>query len=380
MPATVRAARTVALVTIEYPPVVGGVAASSQRLARTLSNAGYSVHAIVPLFGTSGETVRRQTDECMVHEIPIETSDGLQRVSLRFLERLKRLDREFEFSIFHSFFLLTAFPCLMLARGRRPIVVSIRGGDQVSNHHPEMRAAGRRALEGAAWITSVNETYLRQAAELTDIEGRSSVLRSGVEPMPRSLHWSLERCRGRDVGMVGQFRKVKDLPLLVRAFAAIPAEERPRPRLHLLGRIIEPKEEEWSRALAQELGAADRVLFHGQLDRPKVLARLSRLRAYVQCSAYEGLPNALLEAAACGVPLVATAVDGMKEILRHEESALLVPHGDPPSLTAALHRVLEDDDLARALSAGSRRLARRWSTQREANAWLELYRQLETSG
>ncbi len=376
MQASHSAAPAVALVTIEYPPFIGGVAVSTQRLARTLKDAGYDVHVIMPLFGSSRAAIRRQTEECTVHEMPLDVNGGLQRASLRFLERLKRLDREISFSIFHSFFLLTVFPCVMLARGRRPVLISIRGGESAGLRHPAMRAAATQALQHATWITSVNETYLRQMEALASIEDRSSVLRCGVEPMPSSLHWSLDRCQRAEVGMVGQFRKVKDLPLLVRSFSALPADFEPQPRLHLLGGMPDLREKEWSRTLAQELGSAERIVSHGELTRREVLARVSRLHVYVQCSAYEGLPNALLEAAACGVPLVATAVGGMKEILRDGENALLVPHGEPKALTAALHRLLNDDELAQRLSDGSRRLAEEWSTQREASAWLELYQRL----
>lgn len=370
---------TVALITIEYPPLVGGVSASSQRLARTLNDAGYNVHVILPMFGSSGPATRRRVEESTVHEIPIEIKDGLQRASLQFVDRLKKLDRELSFSIFHSFFLLTAFPCVILARGRRPVLISIRGGDQASQYHPGMETAAAHALKQATWVTSVNETYLRQLGELAPIQDRSSVLRSGVERMSESLRWSLERCRRGEIGMVGQFRKVKDVPLLVRSFSALPADSHPKPKLHLLGRMVEAREEEWSRTLADELGSSDRIVFHGELARQDILTRVSRLQVYVQCSAYEGLPNALLEAAACGVPLVATAVDGMKEVLRHEENALLVPHGDPRALTAALSRLLHDEELANHLSSGSLRLADKWSTQREERAWLELYGRLEAA-
>ena len=81
---------------------------------------------------------------------------------------------------------------------------------------------------------------------------------------------------------------------------------------------------------------------------------LARMRVYVQSSGAEGLPNALLEAANLGVPLVATAVGGMREVLANGRSALVVPHGEPAAMARAIARVLEDDELARRLSAGAR--------------------------
>jgi glycosyltransferase involved in cell wall biosynthesis len=368
--------RAVALVTIEYPPMIGGVAACTQRLARVLHGAGYEVHVIVPSFVSSREVTRHRVEEATVHRIDIPVQDGLRRSSLRMLEQIKRIDREVGFSIFHSFFLLTAFPCALLAAPRRPLLISIRGGDLASQFHVSIRDGAIHALERATWITSVNEGFLAEVQRLVDVRGKSSVLRNGVEAMPESLIWTPERRRRHEIGMVGQFQKMKDAPLLVRAFSAIRLDSDPAPRLHLLGRMVDPGEERWTRTLAAELGAGERIAFHGELPRAEILQRVSRLHAYVQCSAAEGLPNALLEAAACGVPLVATAVDGMKEILHHEENALLVAHGDSLALTAAMTRVLTDDALAQRLSRGSLKLAHELSSTREHAEWLELYRRI----
>src|SRR5262245_19166892 len=273
----------VALVTVEYPPLVGGVAVSAQRLSRILHDAGYDVHVVVPSFGGATEVTRHEVDEGTVHRIPIVAQDGLRRGSLRLVEQLKRIDRSVGFSIFHSFFWITAFPCVLLA-GDRPVVISIRGGDLASQFHLGVRDAALDALRRATWVTSVNETYLAQVQRLVDVDGRSSVLRNGVEEMPPSLHWTPGRRRRHEIGMVGQFQKVKDVPLLVRSFSAIRLDSQPPPRLHLLGRIIDPSEDRWTRTLASELGAGERIVFHGELSRPDILERVSRLHVYVQCS------------------------------------------------------------------------------------------------
>jgi len=100
------------------------------------------------------------------------------------------------------------------------------------------------------------------------------------------------------------------------------------------------------------------------------------MHVYVQCSAFEGLPNTLLEAASLGIPLVATAVGGMREVLTDEETALLVPHGEPAKLARAIERILTDDDLALRLSAGARRLTAELSAEHEFAEWISLYRRL----
>ena len=364
----------VCLVSIEYLPTVGGVAVAVRRLVKTLVAEGFDVHVVVPLFQDGPSMpVHSQEDGATVHRVAMNFAASLQQASLEFLRFVRELDQEVGFSLFHSFFLVKAYACTLLA-GKRPVIISIRGGDMVTQHHPAIRAAAVFSLQKARWVTSVNQIQLDDLHRLVDLTGRGSVLRNGIAPTPPASRWSLERCTRGTVGTVGQFRRVKDIPLLVRAYAAVDAAL--RRKLLLVGSFIEVAEEQWSQTLMRELGVEEQVEVTGDVPRERVLEALSSLHVYVQSSAFEGLPNALLEAAACGVPLVATAVGGMKEVLRDGENALVVPHGDPPALAHAIERILADDALASRLSAGSLALAAELSIEREQGAWMELYRRL----
>ena len=97
---------------------------------------------------------------------------------------------------------------------------------------------------------------------------------------------------------------------------------------------------------------------------------------YVQCSKYEGLPNALLEAAAVGLPIVSTATDGMKDVLVDGESALLVPPDDPNRLAQAIEMILTDDTLTQKLSEGALKLSKQLSPECERELWVQLYYRL----
>jgi glycosyltransferase involved in cell wall biosynthesis len=287
------------------------------------------------------------------------------------------LDQEMGFALFHGFFLPAAYPCLgVAARGEaRPVIASIRGSDVMTLlDQPATRALLLPVLRGATWITSVNDECLAIVAAQVPIVGRHSVIRSGVEQPVGEGGWTLSDGNRGVVGTVGEFRKVKDIPLLVRAYGALPREA--RTRLLLAGFFADAEEEGWSTDLIDELELADEVTITGPFPNAEVGTYLRRMHVYVQASAHEGLPNALLEAAARGVPIVATAVGGMKEVLVHGESALLVPHGDRDALMRAIGRVLDDDALARRLSEGAHALAVALSPERERDDWLALYRRL----
>lgn len=364
----------VCLVTLEYWPTVGGVAVAVRRLVRTLVAEGFDVHVVVPLFQDGPPVPTRDAEDgATVYRVSMNLAAGLQQASLEFLRFVREIDQEVGFSLFHSFFLVKAYACTLLA-GKRPVLISIRGGDMVTQQHPAVRATAIFSLQKARWVTSVNQIQLDDLHRLVDLTGRSSVLRNGIAPVLSGARWNLAQCERGTVGTVGQFRRVKDIPLLVRAYAAVdPALRR---KLMLAGSFTEVAEERWSQTLARELGVEDQVEVTGDLPRERVFETLPRFHVYVQNSAFEGLPNALLEAAACGVPIVATAVGGMKEVLRDGENALVVPHGDPPALARAIERILAGDALATRLSAGSLALAGELSIEREQGAWMELYRRL----
>jgi glycosyltransferase involved in cell wall biosynthesis len=121
---------------------------------------------------------------------------------------------------------------------------------------------------------------------------------------------------------------------------------------------------------AAELGIDARFL--GYVDEPAQLYPALDVLAMPSLSG-EGSPGAIKEAAAAGVPVVATAVSGTEEILRDGTEALLVPPGDSERLEESLHRLLTDPSLARALVDAARERVREFSMDRMARAHVELY-------
>ena len=91
----------------------------------------------------------------------------------------------------------------------------------------------------------------------------------------------------------------------------------------------------------------------------------------------EGLPKALLEAAACGRPLVASDVPGCREVVQHRRTGLLVPPGDPQALATAVATLVCDRELSRTLGAEGRRVAEQeFSVEEVTRATTDLYREV----
>lgn len=128
-------------------------------------------------------------------------------------------------------------------------------------------------------------------------------------------------------------------------------------------------------AAAASFGLSECVIFVGQVSNAQPYYAAADV--VVLPSHSEGSPYVLLEAMAANVPIVATAVGGVPEIVENEESALLVPARDPRSMAAAISRVLTDPELARELTANAATLvATRHSPETYVRSLVEIYREV----
>jgi glycosyltransferase involved in cell wall biosynthesis len=170
---------------------------------------------------------------------------------------------------------------------------------------------------------------------------------------------------------VGRLEPVKGFDLLLRAFAAVRGAV-PDARLCIVGDGRLAGE---LTAQAGALGLGGAVELPGRLDRESVRDRLRRASVFVLSSRSEGMPLALLEAMACGVPPVATRVGGVPEVVAGG-AGLLVPPGDADALAAALVRVLRDPGLAAELGQAAHRRAQAFSSASSEAAYERLYESL----
>jgi glycosyltransferase involved in cell wall biosynthesis len=168
---------------------------------------------------------------------------------------------------------------------------------------------------------------------------------------------------------VGRFEVAKDYPNMLRAFADVRARE-PRAVLVIVGQGSLQAEAE---ALTAELGLREAVRFLGARD--DVPAVMSAADGYVMSSAWEGMPMVLLEAAAAGLPIVATAVGGNGEVVRDGESGFLVPARDFGVLGAGMLRLMAvPEEQRRAMGERGREHVRaNFGLQRVAERWERVY-------
>ena len=158
------------------------------------------------------------------------------------------------------------------------------------------------------------------------------------------------------VGFVGRLVREKGILELYDAIRSL-RNTHPRLRLLIIGPVDTDKSDALGTASAGEYGIADITTFTGyRHDMPELYSLMNLL---VLPSHREGLPRAPMEAAAMGVPTVATAIRGCREVVRPGENGYLVPVRDARALGEAIDRVLSDTALAARLGARAKEIAKR---------------------
>jgi glycosyltransferase involved in cell wall biosynthesis len=157
---------------------------------------------------------------------------------------------------------------------------------------------------------------------------------------------------------VGRLDASKGLDLLIAGFARF-RQRHPDARLVLVGGSqdyspVEAQVREWMAAY----GVEEAVEMTGLLPREAILPYYQRADVFVLTSLWEGLPNALLEAMACGLPVVATAVGGLPSVIQNDYNGYLLEERDPVQLAERIERAWQNRE---RLGAGARKTAEQFS-------------------
>jgi glycosyltransferase involved in cell wall biosynthesis len=246
----------------------------------------------------------------------------------------------------------------VLAAGRAR-VVSTKHNDDPFRRGP-FRHVERLLARRAERVICITEALRRFNAEQVGLPAEKLVVvHYGLDEPPSA--WGetrLELPGGRVVAAVARLVPQKGLDVAVRALGGLDAT------LVVLG---EGPERQRLEALAREQGT--RLLLPGRVG--DVATVLRRVDALVHPARWEGFGLALLEAMLCGLPVVASRVSSIPEIVADGETGILVPPDDPAALRAALERVLADP--AGMGEAGRRRAREHFSVERMARRTAALY-------
>lgn len=174
---------------------------------------------------------------------------------------------------------------------------------------------------------------------------------------------------------VGRLIERKGQHFLLRAFASLRNDSTHPINLVLVGT---GDAEESLHRLAIELGVADAVAFAGFVARDNIAEFYHQADIFVLPSKDEGMSIALLEAMACGLPVVVTDSGGTEELVKKGTNGEVIPWGNVPELTRALATLVEDQQARYRMGNESRQIAERFSWTAVGQKYLEVCRQIVT--
>jgi glycosyltransferase involved in cell wall biosynthesis len=229
--------------------------------------------------------------------------------------------------------------CLLARAAGRPYIVHLHGGGFTRFYETETGALGRRfirsTLAHAALVIALSEEWRERVLRISPT-AKVEVLHNAVS-IPDTGR--LRRLEDHEPTLLflGHLLKDKGVYDLVRAFAQV-ARRFPRLKLVLggVGHIDEVQK------LASQLEIKERVACPGWLGPDRKAAALASSTIFLLPSYTEGMPMALLEAMSWGLPVIATPVGGIPQVVQNDVNGLLVAPGDIDGLATAIRRLLDD--------------------------------------
>lgn len=267
--------------------------------------------------------------------------------------------------------------CLLARLARKPYLLHAHGSEFVQFYEqcgPLARRFVRRVLAQADLVLALSETWRTTLQEIAP-GARVEVLRNAV-PLPTVDDLSRGgQSRYSDsqstLLFLGEMARHKGVFELAQAFARVTASF---PGLRLVysgtGSALEEV-----RQLGPRLELDGRMECTGWVELQGKRAALAGATIFVLPSYVEGMPMALLEAMSWGLPVIATPVGGVPEMITHEVNGLLVAPGDVAALAAAITRLMSDPPLRARLGAAAREtIATRFSLNTAVERLLAIYR------
>ena len=195
-----------------------------------------------------------------------------------------------------------------------------------------------QTIDQFSYVTSVSLEGLRRLETFYGYKGPSCVTPSMFD-LPPSHFLCKKPTEGVfDIVYFGRMTRGKGVDLLIEAFGHL-VKDFPYARLFLIG---SGERLSLLQTRVNELHLSERVQFTGWLQNDELFSRLIAADLFCLPSFSEGLPSSILEAMSIGLPILATHVGGIPEIIEDNVSGMLIPPGDPEALTRALLELAKD--------------------------------------
>ena len=342
----------VLLVLDQFPKTLGGGERIVLRLAALLPKYGY--RASILTFSVHPESAVLQSSPCPIYLLPLQRTYDLS--ALRAALELKRFLRQQRIQIVQTFFessdLWAGF--VTKATSRAKLIWSRRdmGILRESKHHLAYRLMSRIPDR----VFAVSEEVRQHCVEVDRIRpSMVETIYNGID----IADWDAASLPAKPaaapvIATVGNIRRVKGHDVFIKAAASVVAQF-PQVTFNIAGDVLESDYFAELQTLIGDLNLANHFHFVGGVA--NLHEYLSTADIFVLPSRSEGFSNAIVEAMAASLPVVATNVGGNAEAVTDGVTGLIVPPDDPAALAAAITRLLSDPARAREMGAAGNKLA-----------------------
>jgi glycosyltransferase involved in cell wall biosynthesis len=371
----------------EFPPLGGGAGNASYYLLREYAkNPEVQVDFVTASIDGQYHLLK-MGDNISIHRLPIgknsenihyQTKKELISYTWNAFWFARKLAKQNKYDLTHSFF---SVPCGMISlllkwEFKLPYIISLRGSD--------VPGYSERFVGIYKWITPTilkiwkdssfviaNSQGLKELALRSEPKKEIGVIYNGVdieEFFPSTKNRNPDQFT---IICVSRVTPRKGIRFLIQAFKILSGRY-DQTRLIIVGDGNEKKSLE---DLVQSLDLKDKVEFAGAIGHDKVWEFYQRANIFVLPSLNEGMSNVMLEALACGLPIVATDTGGTKELLTDNLNGLVVKMKDSNDLAEKIEKLILNPELEKSMSLESRLLAEKLSWGKVAGEYVELYKQ-----
>ncbi|ABN56626.1 MULTISPECIES: glycosyltransferase family 4 protein [Methanoculleus] len=355
----------IAIIVSNFPPKwLAGTEIATYHMAEHLAQHGHEVHVITSL----DEGLPEESCEKGFH------THRLPRVRIRFVGvfafwvNIIRTLRKINPGIVHAQGLGSGMPALLSNRlMKNPYVIYGRGSDvYLPDWFNKLTAKG--ILKNASAVIALTEHMKdsMQAIYSRDVV----VVPNGIDLNENAEREAERGDPGKRVLFVGRLHPVKGVRHLLQAMSIV-HQDLPEAKLILVG---DGDEREHLETLTDSLGIRECVEFVGKVPHERVQDYMNQVEAFVLPSLSEGFPVTILEAMACGLPVVATRVGGIPDIIEDGTNGYLVDAMNQERMAEALLKVLRNEPLRKDISNNNREKAEKYRWEAVAAELEEIYR------
>lgn len=366
-------------------PTVGGSGIIATELGKMLAERGHEVHFIT---SSTPFRLNRMYSNIFSHQVDVNTYSVFQYppYDIALATKTAEVIKNEKLDLLHVHYAIPHAVCAILGRDMAKsdigIVTTLHGTDiTVLGADSSLREAIRYGIEGSDIVTAVSDSLRDQTYELVGANKEIETVYNFVDE--REYNVKDARHLKRELGIeedekvlihVSNFRNVKRVEDIIETFYKV--HDKVESKLVLvgdgpeMGRIVQ---------LVNKLKLDEHVLFLGKRDNLSELYNISDVKLLM--SEKESFGLVLLEAMACGVPCIGTAVGGIPELIEHDVNGYLVDLGDTESAAHQVLKMLFDPEEHRRLVKGALlTVQQRFHSTAILDQYLEIYGRLLQKG